>query len=116
MLLGLFSADRQESDVSFEELEDNDHLRVQKRQIGGNPNGNEKELDDAQKDGGSPKGNSRLNSTEGNTRTDDTKDNTDDNAMANKYKKKALFDSDLVQLDLFSPFPIALFNSSYLKK
>ena len=47
---------------------------------------------------------------------DDSKDSKQGSDEEQKHKKKLLFDSNLVQLDLFSPFPIPLFNSNFLRR
>lgn len=105
----MFSADKQEIDISFEEMEDNDHFRVQKRQIGGS--NADKETEDTQIDAHANSGAPGSSDAKG---LDDTKDTKEEEEI--KVKKKALFDSDLVQIDLFSPFPIPLFNSNYLRR
>jgi hypothetical protein len=109
--LGLLNSDANEHDISFEELKDNDHLRVQKRQIGGTTGG-EKEQDETQKDTNIQS--TKINSTDGSVTIAECKDKKSENEDGAKDKKKPLFDSDLVQLDLFSPFPISLFHSNYL--
>jgi hypothetical protein len=108
--LGIYSADKQEVDISFEELEDNDHFRIQKRQIGGSNADKETEdtQNDAQVNSGTPGSAEAKN-------PDDVKDTKADEDIK-VTRKKALFDSDLVQIDMFSPFPIPLFNSNYLKR
>lgn len=109
--VGLFSPDRSESDVSFEELEENDHLRVQKRQLGGTSNDkNECDTKD------SPSNKNVKSPKESKTNDSDSKDEKEDQEESHKLKKKALFDSDLVQLDLFGPFPIGLYDSNYLRR
>ncbi len=46
IFLDIFDTNRDENNISFEELVDNDHLRVQKRQIGGKSSKDEKEAED----------------------------------------------------------------------
>lgn len=109
--------DKSELDISFEELKENDHLRIQKRQLG-------VAAVEAEKDS---QPNARVDtshsasghaSTKGHTTFGSTSPsiNKHEKAKEPTYTKKPLFDSDLVQLDLFSPFPIEFFNSCYLQK
>ena len=106
--------DNSEQDISFEELQDNDHLRVQKRQLGV-PSGASESKDDvstaARSNGSNP--HSFINATTAGSTTNSPKSEKPKEA---KFTKKQLFDSDLVQLDMFSPFPIEIYDSGYLNK
>ena len=112
--LFVYNLDKSEQDISFEELKDNDHLRVQKRKLAVAAAEAEKESS------------STTTKSDGQRKSESAKKKLGDlgkTAMQSKneesepkYTKKQLFDSELVQCDLFSPFPIEFYNSGYLDK
>ena len=106
--------DNSEQDISFEEIKDNDHLRVQKRQLGVAAAEAEKEPPVVRSEVNNHiQGSGKGSTTEGPNSPGTSKN---DKSKEVNYTKKPMFDSDLVQLDLFSPFPIEFFDSGYLQK
>lgn len=94
--------DKSEQDISFEEMKSIQGVDAQKQSMSQN----------------NLQGTTKMNTTDAGGTISET---VDTNASKNeqketKFKKKPFFDPDSTQLDLFSPFPIELFNSDYIQK